>query len=81
MSRTNIDIDDELIARIMTRNGLPTKRAAVHWALRKADLEPLSIEEITALAGTGFWDGDPAAAELDPEEFADLYEEHAKKHS
>lgn len=78
MSRTNIEIDDELIGRVMERNGIATKRAAVEWALRKADLEPMTPDEIMAMAGTNFWTGDPAAIDLDPEEFADLYAEHAK---
>lgn len=32
--RTNIDIDDDLIARAMKVSGLPTKRAAVEEGLR-----------------------------------------------
>jgi Arc/MetJ family transcription regulator len=32
--RTNIDIDDELLAAAMTVTGLPTKRATVEEALR-----------------------------------------------
>ncbi len=32
--RTNIDIDDRLIARAMALTGLPTKRAAVEEALK-----------------------------------------------
>ncbi len=38
MSRTNIDLDDELVARVMRRYGLRTKRAAVDLALRRLDL-------------------------------------------
>ena len=34
MSRTNIDIDDELAAEVMRRFGLSTKKAAVDLALR-----------------------------------------------
>jgi Arc/MetJ family transcription regulator len=61
MSRTNIDIDDELIAEVMERFRLQTKREAVHFALRKT-LNPfggrkLSREELLALQGTG-WSGD-----------------------
>lgn len=57
MTRTNVDLDDELIARVMRRYGLPTKRAAIHLALRRLDLEPMSREEALAMRGTG-WEGD-----------------------
>ena len=54
--RTNIDIDDELIAEAMSRGGLKTKRAAVEEALRTyiALKRELDIRE---LWGTG-WVGD-----------------------
>ncbi|MGC7102454.1 type II toxin-antitoxin system VapB family antitoxin [Amycolatopsis lurida] len=35
MARTNIDIDDELVERVMRRYGLRTKNEAVNFALRK----------------------------------------------
>ncbi len=57
MGRTNIDIDDELVRRVMNRYGLKTKRAAVDFALRRLDLEPMSREEALAMQGTG-WEGD-----------------------
>jgi Arc/MetJ family transcription regulator len=57
MARTNIEIEDELIARVMRRYGLRTKRAAVELALRRLDLEPMSREEALAMRGTG-WEGD-----------------------
>jgi Arc/MetJ family transcription regulator len=57
MARTNIEIDDELIARVIRRYGFRSKREAVDRALRGLDVEPLSREEILALEGTG-WDGD-----------------------
>ncbi len=57
MSRTNIEIDDELIARVMRRHGLRTKRAAVELALRRLDLEPMTREEALAMRGRG-WEGD-----------------------
>lgn len=56
MSRTNIDIDDDLIKRVMDRYGFRTKREAVDHALRKA-VRTLTHEEILALEGTG-WGGD-----------------------
>jgi Arc/MetJ family transcription regulator len=57
MPRTNVDIDDALIARVMRRYGLPTKRAAVDLALRRLDIEPLTREEALAMRGSG-WEGD-----------------------
>jgi len=57
VSRTNIDIDDELIERAMRTYGLRTKREAVDLALRRLVPEPMTTEEILALEGTG-WEGD-----------------------
>ena len=58
MSRTNIDIDDELIARVMASHGFRTKKEAVDRGLRSLDLQPPPTkEELLALRGTG-WGGD-----------------------
>jgi Arc/MetJ family transcription regulator len=57
MSRTNIDIDDELIERVMRRYRLPSKRAAVELALRRLAGEPMSRDEALAMEGAG-WSGD-----------------------
>ncbi len=57
MSRTNIEIDDGLIRRVMERYDLRSKREAVDFALRQLDITPFTREEILALEGTG-WDGD-----------------------
>jgi Arc/MetJ family transcription regulator len=57
MSRTNIDIDDELIERVMSRYRLPSKRAAVELALRRLAGEPMSRDEALAMEGAG-WNGD-----------------------
>ena len=52
MSRTNIDIDDELVARVMERYGLTTKKDAVDHALRSLAGQPLlTTEEILAMQG------------------------------
>jgi Arc/MetJ family transcription regulator len=56
MGRTNIEIDDELIERVMQRYGFRTKREAVDYALRKL-VRTLSREEILAMQGMG-WGGD-----------------------
>ena len=57
MGRTNIEIDDELIERVMRRYQLPSKRAAVELALRRLAGEPMGREEALAMEGTG-WSGD-----------------------
>jgi len=57
MTRTNVDIDDELIARVMKKFGLKTKREAVDFALRQV-AGPESVREaLLGLEGIG-WDGD-----------------------
>jgi Arc/MetJ family transcription regulator len=55
--RTNIEIDEQLVDRVMRRYGLPTKRAAVELALRRLDIDPMTREEALAMRGTG-WSGD-----------------------
>jgi len=41
MGRTNIDIDDELVHRVMVRYHLSTKREAVDYALRSIAGQPM----------------------------------------
>ncbi|CAN5513932.1 type II toxin-antitoxin system VapB family antitoxin [soil metagenome] len=57
MGRTNVEIDSDLIGRVMKRHSLPTKRSAIDLALRRLDLEPMSREEALAMRGGG-WDGE-----------------------
>ena len=57
VGRTNIEIDDELVSKVMRRYGLTSKRAAVDLALRRLATEPLSRDEALALEGSG-WVGD-----------------------
>ena len=57
MGRTNIEIDDELVERVMRRYRLPSKRAAVDLALRRLVGEPMSREEALAAEGSG-WAGE-----------------------
>jgi len=57
MTRTNIDLDDELIAAAMRRYGLRTKREAVDLALRRLVGPTLSTEFLLGLEGIG-WEGD-----------------------
>lgn len=58
MARTNIDIDDDLIARVMRAYGVRTKREAVHLALERLVGDgPMSVDEQLEMEGIG-WDGD-----------------------
>jgi Arc/MetJ family transcription regulator len=57
MSRTNIEIDDELIAEAMRKYGLKTKKEAVDLALRRLVGPRLSPEFVESLQGIG-WEGD-----------------------
>jgi Arc/MetJ family transcription regulator len=59
MSRTNIEIDDQLVDRAMRLYRLPSKREAVDLALRRLVGDPLSREESLEMEGTG-WAGDLA---------------------
>jgi Arc/MetJ family transcription regulator len=60
MGRTNIEIDDELVERVMRRYRLPSKRAAVDLALRRLAGDPMSRDEALAMEGSG-WAGDLGA--------------------
>jgi Arc/MetJ family transcription regulator len=51
MARTNIDIDDELLARVMQRLGVHTKREAVDLALRHVAGQPMTIDEALEMRG------------------------------
>jgi Arc/MetJ family transcription regulator len=55
--RTNVEIDEALVARVMRRYGLRTKRAAIELGLRRLDIEPMSRDEALAMRGSG-WSGD-----------------------
>ena len=57
MARTNIEIDDRLIERVMERYEFRTKREAVDRALRALDVEPMTREELLEMQGIG-WEGD-----------------------
>lgn len=57
MTRTNIDIDDELVAEVMRRHNLRTKREAVDFALRRLVGPRVTTEDILSLHGVG-WEGD-----------------------
>jgi Arc/MetJ family transcription regulator len=57
MARTNIELDDELVAEVMRRYGVSTKRQAVDLALRRLVGVPLNPEFLLGLEGIG-WDGE-----------------------
>ena len=62
MSRTNIDIDDDLVARVMQRYGLTTKKEAVDYALRSLAGQPLlTTEDILAMQGANLIELDVGA--------------------
>ena len=51
MGRTNIDIDDDLVHRVMVRFQLSTKREAVDYALRHLVGQPMSREQAADMLG------------------------------
>ena len=57
VSRTNIDLPDDLVERAMRMYQLKTKREAVALALQRLVGEPMTRAEMLAMEGSG-WDGD-----------------------
>jgi Arc/MetJ family transcription regulator len=57
MTRTNIELDDQLVMRAMRIYRLRSKRAAVDLALRRLVGEPMDRPEALAMEGRG-WAGD-----------------------
>jgi Arc/MetJ family transcription regulator len=55
--RTNIDIDDDLIAEAMALTGLTTKKATVEEALRRLVRQQHRRTAVEDMAGLG-WEGD-----------------------
>lgn len=52
--RTNIDIDDKLMAEAMAATGLTTKKATVEEALKSMLLRMSRVNAIESMAGTGW---------------------------
>jgi Arc/MetJ family transcription regulator len=77
--RTNIELDDELVAKAMRILGLTTKRATVEEALRRVINREAKRQALDELWGMG-WEGDldamrgPYADEL--EENKEYFEKH-----
>jgi Arc/MetJ family transcription regulator len=57
MARTNIELDDELVAEAMRKYNLRTKREAVDLALRRLVGPRLTRNDLDAVHGIG-WEGD-----------------------
>lgn len=57
VSRTNIEIDDDVMRRVLETYGLRTKREAVDFALRRLLVEPMDAREALSMRGAG-WAGD-----------------------
>jgi len=52
VARTNIDLDEELVQRVMVRYHLSTKREAVDYALRHLAGEPLTRMQAAEMLGS-----------------------------
>ena len=61
MARTNIVLDDRLIAKAMRVTGARTKREAVDVALRALVQQRETYAALRALRGRLHWEGDPSA--------------------
>ncbi len=57
MTRTNLELDEELVTEAMRRYGLPSRRAAVDFALRRLVGDTMTRQEALAMEGAG-WDAD-----------------------
>ena len=57
MSRTNIVLDDKLVAKCQRATGIKTRRALVQHALEEL-LRQKSQRRILELEGTVHWEGD-----------------------
>lgn len=66
MTRTNIDIDDDLVSTVMAQNQLQTKREAVDFALRRTIRRAPTTAEIMALRGIGFDNSNDEIEALSP---------------
>jgi Arc/MetJ family transcription regulator len=62
--RTNIEIDDALMAEAMEALGVTTKREAVDKALRRIVRTTRQLKALDELRGSG-WDGDLDAMRTD----------------
>jgi Arc/MetJ family transcription regulator len=56
VARTNIDIDEDAVKRVMLRYGFTTMKEAVNFALNRAAPVRATVEEMLAAEGIG-WEG------------------------
>lgn len=56
-TRTNVELDDEMLERAMRMYGTRTKKETVDLALRRLVGSDLTTEEALGLEGSG-WEGD-----------------------
>jgi len=70
--RTNIELDDALLAEAMEATGLRTKRATVEEALRKLVLDHQRRRALEELRGLG-WEGDLDAMRRDIDDPAETW--------
>ena len=54
--RTNIEIDDELLAKVMALSGAKTKKEAIDEAL-KHFLYRIALRKLEEIRGPGAWEG------------------------
>lgn len=59
-SRTNVEIDDEVLATVMRRYRLATKTEAVDLALRRLAGRPMTREEALGMRGARALDDVPS---------------------
>jgi len=67
--RTNIILDDALVAKAMKLTGERTKRAVIHRALDEL-VRRLRLRELVATRGTLHWEGDLDAMRERPKTYA-----------
>lgn len=80
MSRTNIDIDDDLMAAAMKASGKTTKKAAVEDALRRLVRAAAFRELVEGMRGIGWDDGlGKNARRLELAEGSELFDPPAPK--
>jgi Arc/MetJ family transcription regulator len=63
--RTNIDIDDTLMAQAIRVSGAPSKRAAVQWALELL-IRTRGQVAVRNLRGKLYWEGDTDTSRRGP---------------
>ncbi len=55
--RTNIEINDDLMTKVMKSTGLKTKKAVIEKALQELYYQSL-LQDLDSIRGKGFWMGD-----------------------